>query len=78
MTDAYRGVDTVVTGTEVYGSDGQKLGLVDEAGSDHLLVERGLISTKKLRIPFSAVLGMDSEGVDLSLSKTEAKAMGGE
>jgi len=76
--DAYRGVDTVVTGTEMYGSDGEKLGLVDEVRGDHLLVERGLISTKKLRIPFSAVLGVDSGGVHLSLSKTEAKAMDGD
>ncbi len=71
-----RGMDTVLTGTEVYGSDGEKLGLVNEVGSDHLTVERGLLSTKMLRIPYSAVVGVDGDGVHLSISKSQAKTIG--
>ncbi len=58
-----RELDTVVVGTEVYGSDGGKLGIVAEVGSDCLLVESGLLSTKRIRVPFSVVARVDGGGV---------------
>ena len=67
-----RDVDTVVAGTEVYGSDGAKVGVVGEVGSDYLLVERGLLSTKKMRVPTSDVARVDSDGVvHLSILKSQ-------
>ncbi len=72
-----RDLDTVVVGTEVYGSDGAKVGIVAYVGSDHLLVERGLLSTKQIRVPYSAVARVDSGGVvHLSISESQAKDMG--
>ncbi len=78
MMDAYKGVDTVVTGTEVYGSDGEKLGVVAEVSDDHMVVERGLLSTKKLCIPYSSVRRVGHGVVYLTVSRSEAKGMGGE
>lgn len=52
---ADRDIDTVVVGTEVYASDGGKVGVVGEVGTDYVLVERGLLSTTKIH--------MDSAGV---------------
>ncbi len=72
-----RELDTVVTGTEVHGSDGGKVGIVGQVGSDHLLVERGLLATKRIRVPYSAVARVDSNGVvHLSISGSQAKTTG--
>ncbi len=72
-----RALDTVVVGTEVYGSHGGKLGIVAEVGCDCLLVERGLLSTKRIRVPFSVVARVDAGGVvHLSISESQAKNMG--
>ncbi len=69
-----RELDTVVTGTEVHGSDGGKVGIVGQVGSDHLLVERGLLATKQIRVPFSDVARVDGGGVvHLSISESQAK-----
>ncbi len=72
-----RELDTVVVGTEVYGSNGEKVGIVGEVGSDHVLVERGLLSTTRIRVPFSDVARVDSGGVvHLSISESRVRATG--
>ncbi len=60
---ADRDIDTVVVGTEVFGSDGGKVGVVGEVGSDYLVVERGILSTRKIRVPLSDVDRVDRGGV---------------
>ncbi len=72
-----RELDTVVVGTEVYGSDGEKVGIVAAVSSDRLLVERGLLSTKRIRVPFSVVACVDAGGVvQLSISERRVTATG--
>ncbi len=60
---ADRDIDTVVVGTEVFGSDGGKVGVVGAVGSDYLIVERGILSTRKIRVPTSDVDRVDRGGV---------------
>ncbi len=75
--DVNRGVDTVVTGADVYGRDGEKLGIVSDVSEDYMVVESGLFSTKTLRIPCSTVSKVLHGSVHLSISASEADAMGG-
>ncbi len=51
MMDAYKGVDTVVTGTEVYGSDGEKLGVVAEVSDDHMWWRGGCSPQRSCAFP---------------------------
>ncbi len=73
--DVSRGTDTVVTGAEVYGRDGEKLGIVSDVSADHMVVESGLLSTRTLRIPCSEVRAVSRGSVQLSISKAEAEKM---
>lgn len=57
-----RDIDTVVVGTEVYGSDDEKVGVVGEVGSDYLLVEAGLLTTKKFHVPTANIARVGSRG----------------
>ncbi len=70
-----RDIDTVVVGTEVFGSDGGKVGVVGAVGSDYLIVERGILSTRKIQVPISDVDRVDSGGVvHLRVPKSQVTA----
>lgn len=65
-----RNVHAVMVGTEVYGSDGDKVGIVGEVGGDYLIVEAGLLHTQKFRVPTANIARVDGQHVvHLSLPK---------
>jgi len=62
---------TIERGTNVYGSDGEKVGDVSEVQNDYFVIEKGFIFTTDLYIPTSMVHSQDADGLHLSLSKDE-------
>ena len=51
----------VSSGWDVYGSDGEKIGTVDEVGQDYLLVRKGLIFTTDVYVPHNAITQIDAD-----------------
>src|SRR5688500_13841101 len=58
-------------GTNVYGSDGEKIGSVAETQNQYFVIEKGFIFTTDIYIPMSAVVGRDEDGIRLSMTKDE-------
>jgi uncharacterized protein (TIGR02271 family) len=58
MTQQY---SMVSAGWDVYGSDDEKIGTVDEVGQDYLLVRKGLIFTTDVYVPHSAITQIDPD-----------------
>ena len=67
--------DMYVAGMPVFDAQGEKVGAVGQlaAQGNCLVVEKGLIFTYNLYIPFSAVHARDGNGVYLNLTKEELK-----
>ncbi len=69
-----RDLSTVITGTEVYDSEGSKLGVVEEVDTDYLIVERGLLSTRQIYVPASIVARVTTDRIYLSVPKDRVTA----
>ncbi len=67
-------LSTVITGTEVYDSEGSKLGVVEEVGTEYLIVERGLLSTRQIYVPASIIARVTTDRIHLSVPKDRVTA----
>ncbi|HZC05784.1 MAG TPA: DUF2382 domain-containing protein [Ktedonobacterales bacterium] len=66
----------IMEGTPVYDVNGDKVGEVSDRGLQRkaLIVHKGLIFTKDLYVPLSAIRGQDADGVYLNLAKDDIKS----
>jgi hypothetical protein len=69
---------TITTGWDVFGSDGEKLGTIDEIGSNYFLVRKGFIFTSDVFVPQTAVARVDPDQsqVFLNLPKNQIETLG--
>ena len=63
----------VQPGTDVYGSDGTKVGSVDTIEGDFLVLRKGFFFPKDHYIPFSAIAGHTDDRIDLNITSDQAK-----
>lgn len=63
----------IQTGTSVYGSDNEKIGEVAGVTDNHFVIEKGFIFTTDLFVPMSAVIGVDEDGIRLSMTKDQVE-----
>ena len=65
----------VTPGTDVYDASGDKIGTVQEYNpqANCIVVQKGIIFTKDLYIPLSAIDSRDSDGLYLNLTKDQLK-----
>jgi len=65
----------VTPGTDVYDASGDKVGSVQEYNpqANCIVVQKGIIFTKDLYIPLSAIDSRDSDGLYLNLTKDQLK-----
>ena len=68
----------IVVGTDVYGSDGDKVGTVAEVQPTYLVVEKGFFFPTDYYIPLSAVTQVRDGQVLLNVSKDTALHSGWE
>lgn len=61
----------ITTGTDAYGSDGEKIGNVAAVEGTYFIIEKGFLFTTDLYVPTSYVTGVDDDGVQLSLTKDQ-------
>jgi uncharacterized protein (TIGR02271 family) len=61
----------IEAGTDVYGSDGEKIGNVSDVAGNYFVVEKGFILTTDIYVPMSAVTGVNEDGITLSMTKDE-------
>ena len=71
-----RDVQQLQPGTNVYGSDNEKIGDVAEVGANYLLVQKGFLFVKDRYIPFSAVSRVAADGVYLNITKDQIDSQG--
>ncbi len=71
------GIENIRVGADVLGSDGEKIGSVAQVARDHMLVEKGMLFTKDLYIPVTAITTVDADGrAVLSVAKDQVEDMG--
>lgn len=63
----------IETGTDVYGSDGEKIGNVAGIADNYFVIEKGFIFTTDIYVPMSAVAGVDDDRVTLSMTKDQVE-----
>src|ERR687890_910910 len=63
-------------GTEVFGSDGSKVGKVIAVHDNYIVVEKGFFFPTDYYVPTSAVANYDGDKVYLSVTKDEALNQG--
>lgn len=65
----------VTPGTDVYDSSGDKIGTVEEYNpqANCIVVQKGIIFTKDLYIPLTAIDSRDNDGLYLNLTKAQLK-----
>ena len=63
----------VQPGTDVYGSDGTKVGSVDTIEGDFLVLRKGFFFPKDHYIPFTAIAGHTDDRIDLNITSDQAK-----
>jgi uncharacterized protein (TIGR02271 family) len=75
MTHAF---ETIQEGWDAYGSDGEKIGEVQDLGPNYVHVSKGLILVTDLFIPHSAIEGVDADRgrVLLNVPKSQVEDMG--
>jgi uncharacterized protein (TIGR02271 family) len=61
----------IQTGTDVIGSDGEKIGDVAGVADTYFVIEKGFFFPTDIYVPMSAVSSLDEEGIRLSLTKDE-------
>jgi hypothetical protein len=66
----------VPEGTDVVGSDGDKVGEVIGANTSYLVVEKGFFFPTDYYVPMSAIANYDGEKVVLTVTKEEALDQG--
>ncbi len=66
----------VPEGTDVVGSDGDKVGEVIGANASYLVVEKGFFFPTDYYVPMSAIASYDGEKVVLAVTKDEALDQG--
>ncbi len=64
-------VSQVETGTDVYGSDGEKIGSVAGVADGHFVVKKGFILTTDIYVPMSALAGVEDGRVMLTMTKDQ-------
>jgi uncharacterized protein (TIGR02271 family) len=71
-------IQQIQPGWDVIGSDGQKVGEVNEVGQTYVLVTKGLIFLKDLYIPFDAINNVDAsrQCAYLDVAKDDVESMG--
>ena len=63
----------IQTGTDVYGSDGDKIGSVAGIADNYFVIEKGFIFTTDIYVPMSAVASADSDRITLSMTKDQVE-----
>ena len=71
MTNTY--ASQIQTGTDVYGSDGEKIGSIAGVADNYFVIEKGFIFTTDIYVPMSAVASADSDRVTLSMTKDQVE-----
>ena len=66
----------IMTGTDVYGSDGEKVGTVAAVYPGYIVVEKGFFFPTDYYVPMSAVASADTDQVYLNVSKDAALQSG--
>src|SRR5215210_1920045 len=66
------GSNQINVGDDVYGSDGDKVGTVNEVQSSYIVVEKGFFFPTDYYIPMSAVASAGDGQVNLSVAKDAA------
>jgi len=69
-------ISQIQPGWDVYGSDGNEIGDVEEVGPDYIVVEKGFLFPKTLYIPVSAISSVSEDRVELSVPKDAAGDQG--
>src|SRR5215217_8005284 len=77
MSMGYTATD-IITGAEVFGADGDKVGTVAEVQSGYLVVEKGFFFPTDYYIPMSAVASAGGGQVSLNVAKDAALHSGWE
>jgi uncharacterized protein (TIGR02271 family) len=62
----------IITGAEVFGADGEKVGTVAEVYPGYIVVEKGFFFPTDYYIPMSAIASADNNQVYLNLAKDAA------
>ncbi len=75
MTD-YRTMGNITEGTDVYGSDGDKVGSIVAVQANYIVVEKGFFFPTDYYIPVSAVSGVEEGRVTLNVTKDAALNQG--
>ena len=63
----------VQPGTDVYGSDGEKVGEVDNIENGFIVLKKGFFFPKEHYVPFSAIAGHTEDRIDLNISADQAR-----
>ena len=71
MSTGYTSSD-IITGAEVFGADGEKVGTVAAVYPGYIVVEKGFFFPNDYYIPLSAVASYDNDQVYLNLAKDAA------
>src|ERR671921_2847740 len=71
MSTGYTSTD-IITGADVFGADGEKVGTVAAVYPGYIVVEKGFFFPTDYYIPMSAVASADSDQVTLNLAKDAA------
>ncbi len=69
-------ISQIQSGWDVYGSDGDKIGDVNEVGSNYVLVTKGLLFTKDVYIPTSTITGIEHDRVYVNFTKDQVDTLG--
>jgi uncharacterized protein (TIGR02271 family) len=71
MTNTY--ASQIQTGTDVYGSDDEKIGSIAGVADNYFVIEKGFIFTTDIYVPMSAVASADADRVTLSMTKDQVE-----
>lgn len=63
-------------GTEVYGNDGEKIGVAANPGGSYFEIEAGTLFVKGFYLPKQVIARVDQTRAYLRISKQEAQRMG--
>jgi uncharacterized protein (TIGR02271 family) len=66
----------IQTGWDVYGSDGEKIGTIDEVGANYVVVQKGFFFPTDIYIPTSAVTSVGEDRVEISATKDSVEGQG--
>jgi uncharacterized protein (TIGR02271 family) len=63
----------IETGTDVHGSDGEKIGSVAGVAANHFIIEKGFLFPTDIYVPMSAVESVTDDRVTLSMTKEQVE-----